>query len=528
LTILFILVLGEEANLLGNTQNLRRNRNTAFNHALIQIQPRLTVVNAVFIWMALGMKGAWGDYLLAGVYLIWSVFLFFLAVRDFSVQRIRGVFQIVDLLVACYMIHCTGGLESPLYPFLFIPVLATTVRCRYSGIIAWSTVTAFLFAVAAITAGPVDWVGLVLKIGYLYMFGIFGGFLIGRTYMVAEEVSNQLARENSDLKRLTAHLNQMAGSSDLDQVFDQTFQIIQQNCAAPMLAIMVFDEHGILKIVKTEGWSESVLQHYHSYSLTRYSLALAPIMAFKKPVLSHDISEFTELAQAFDNTGVKSLFLFPLEIWGEVEGVLSIAAPRLERISEEEVHILTSIVKQAGITIKNVLSLNEEKKRADTDGLTGLYNRRYFNEQLERLAGMHLNQGDPLSLLLIDVDNFKKYNDAFGHPEGDLLLKKVARLIKDLGGEHGIAARYGGEEFAVILPGADTYFGLKVAERIRAGIESIRDLKQSVTVSVGLGTLPDHATDWRTLIEYSDKSLYHAKNHGKNRVCCGYDLEANV
>jgi diguanylate cyclase (GGDEF)-like protein len=127
----------------------------------------------------------------------------------------------------------------------------------------------------------------------------------------------------------------------------------------------------------------------------------------------------------------------------------------------------------------------------------------------------------------LDIDNFKKYNDSFGHPEGDLLLKKVARLIVDLVGECGLAARYGGEEFAVILPGLDTKAGLEIGERIRAGIEAIRDLKHPITVSVGVGNLPDHAEDWRTLIEYADKSLYYAKNSGKNRVCCGCETMNN-
>lgn len=512
---------------MGTTQNVRRNRNTAFNNALIQIQSRLTVINAVFIWMAIGRNGTGMDYLLAGLYLIWSVCLFFKPVRDLAGRRFRTVSQILDWVVVCYMIQRTGGLESPLYPFLFIPVLATTVRCRYTGIIAWSTVMAFLFAVAAITAGAVDWVRLVLKIGYLYMFGIFGGFLIDRTYMVAEEVSNQLARENSGLKRLTVHLNQVAGSLDLDQIIKQTFKIIRQNCAAPMLAVMVFDERGVLRIIKSEGWSGPVLQRYHSYPLTRYSLTLAPVMAFKKPLLCTDIGEYTELAKAFEKTGIKSLFIFPLEIREEIGGVLALASQQPALVSEEEAHILTSIVRQAGITIQNILSLTEEKKRADTDGLTGLYNRRYINEQFDRLSRMHRNKGKSLSLLILDIDNFKKYNDSFGHPEGDLLLKKVARLILNLVGERGLAARYGGEEFAVILPGLDTKAGLEVGERIRAGIAAILDLKRPITVSVGVGNLPDHAEDWKTLIEYADKSLYYAKNSGKNRVCCGCETVNN-
>jgi len=507
---------------LEGTLNIRRSRNNAFNNALTLIQTRLTIVNAVFIIFALGFKGSSIDYLIATAYLIWSIALFFLNVQVFITRFLRPVLPFFDLLVTGYMVSRTGGIDSALYSFLYIPALVAIVRSRYAGMLAWTTVVGVVFTFAAQAAGAVDWVKLGVKIGYIYLFGFFGVFLIDRTYMVAEEVSNQLARKNNDLKRLTTDLNRVSGSSDLEQIFEQTMAIIQQNLTSSMLAVMVFNERGDLKIVRANGWSAEDIQRYNHFPLTKYSLSLAPVMAFKRPLLNDEFTRHTELLKAFEGISVRSFFAFPLIVQEEVVGIIAITDPQLRSFAEEDVDIVMSIVNQAGIAIQNVLSFKEEQKKANTDGLTGLYNRRYFNEHLELLARSGLQEGFPVSLILMDVDNFKKYNDTFGHPAGDVLLRKVAQVVMDSVREEDIPARYGGEEFAVILPNLENHKALEVAERIRGSIEGIWDLKRPVTVSVGVATIPDQGKNWMELIEFADKSLYYAKNIGKNRVCSGY------
>ena len=428
---------------------------------------------------------------------------------------------LIDLLITGYMISRTGGIDSPLYSFLFISALVAIVRSHYMGIITWSTLIAVVFTLAAGTAGTVDWIKLGIKIGYLYLFGLFGAYLIDRTYMVAEEVSNKLVRRNDNLIRLTTDLNRVSGSSDLDQIFDRTLMIIQENQTSPLLAIMVFDAHDNLKIIKSIGWTDTDISSYNRYPLTKYSLILAPMMAFRKPLLCENLTRHTELLQSFERTKVQSFFAFPLIVQEEVVGVVSIADPQPRTITREDVEIMASIVNQAGISIQNVLCLKEEQKKANTDGLTGLYNRRYFNEYLERLA-LGLKEGSVVSLILMDIDNFKNYNDTYGHPAGDLLLRRVGQVILNTVREQDIPARYGGEEFAVILPDSGHRQALEVAERIRAAVEEIKDLKRRVTVSVGVSTLPDCGREWSELVEFADRSLYYAKQTGKNRVCSGY------
>ena len=157
-----------------------------------------------------------------------------------------------------------------------------------------------------------------------------------------------------------------------------------------------------------------------------------------------------------------------------------------------------------------------------TDGLTGLFNSRYF---LSRLGGevTHAQRLDqPLSLVMMDVDSFKQYNDTYGHPEGDEVLQRLARVVKDYARETDIPCRYGGEEFTLILPGATADEAGIVAERIRRGMEvqTFRPTtwsKARVTISLGVAQLAD-GQNAQSFLKAADRSLYQAKSEGKNRT----------
>lgn len=158
-----------------------------------------------------------------------------------------------------------------------------------------------------------------------------------------------------------------------------------------------------------------------------------------------------------------------------------------------------------------------------TDGLTGLYNVRYFNGRITEEVVRAQREGQPLSLLMLDVDDFKHYNDTFGHPEGDWVLVRLARIISESVRSYDSACRYGGEEFCVILPGAEVKEAMAIAERIRRRfakedfLAEDRKRPMRVTVSVGVAQLLDGETV-QGLVKRSDKAMYEAKSSGKNRT----------
>ncbi|WP_217592608.1 sensor domain-containing diguanylate cyclase [Cohnella sp. GbtcB17] len=167
---------------------------------------------------------------------------------------------------------------------------------------------------------------------------------------------------------------------------------------------------------------------------------------------------------------------------------------------------------------QELLRLNAQwEALATTDPLTGLRNRRFFKDSLAALLEDNARTGQPFSLLILDIDHFKRINDTYGHPVGDLVLASLAALLRTASGSADIAARFGGEEFVVLMPGADRASALEAAERYRAGVEAASWEGLRITISVGAATVSPSDTD-ESLVNRADQALYASKAGGRNRV----------
>jgi diguanylate cyclase (GGDEF)-like protein len=169
---------------------------------------------------------------------------------------------------------------------------------------------------------------------------------------------------------------------------------------------------------------------------------------------------------------------------------------------------------------------------AVTDGLTGLYNHRHLHERLTLEVERSQRSGLPLSLLMLDVDTFKQFNDTFGHPAGDEVLRQLARVLTDTRRANDVVARYGGEEFAVILVDTAKFTAAKVAERVRERVAAhdFSDAAQKagkISVSIGVATFPDDGADAEGLVRAADTALYAAKRAGRNRVVLATNAAAS-
>lgn len=168
--------------------------------------------------------------------------------------------------------------------------------------------------------------------------------------------------------------------------------------------------------------------------------------------------------------------------------------------------------------------LRELSREVRIDALTGLYNYRYFSELIEQEMERSRRSGLPLSLIMVDLDHFKRVNDRWGHEAGNELLKAVAQILRAGVRRIDAVCRYGGEEMAMLLPGARLGRAVQVAERLRGAIEACEVAWQGealrLTASFGVAMFPSEAvTDAQTLIENADQLLYQAKSEGRNRVC---------
>ena len=226
-------------------------------------------------------------------------------------------------------------------------------------------------------------------------------------------------------------------------------------------------------------------------------------------------------------TGISSVFLYYLVRSKQLVGALAFCREK-GQFDQASLKVLDSVAPLVALLAENKLYKEKAHDTAglvNLDGLTGLYNHRWFQENLSNELLKSRRFKYKVSLLMIDVDHFKNFNDKYGHPQGDTTLKEISQIIKKTIRAYDVPARYGGEEFAVVLPHADHDQALRVAERLRRAVMAhpfpgrrARERLQ-LTVSVGVATYPANARTKAELIDRADQALYLAKSEGRNRVC---------
>ncbi|MCQ2739735.1 MAG: diguanylate cyclase [bacterium] len=214
----------------------------------------------------------------------------------------------------------------------------------------------------------------------------------------------------------------------------------------------------------------------------------------------------------------KSYLILPLKSNHSDFGYLIVFSKR-EHATENELKFLNLFSKQIELAITIADLFQAVREQAVTDSMTGLYNRRYFEEFMQKEAVRANRQNLKFTVIGIDLDHLKEINDTYGHNYGDIAIKAVSDVLKNSCRNIDIAARMGGEEFNVILPGVDSNGGLVFAERIRKNINKLELEKIGhITASIGVGTYSEHSEDIDELLELVDRAMYESKRNGRNRV----------
>lgn len=324
------------------------------------------------------------------------------------------------------------------------------------------------------------------------------------------EQSNLLINELRLINELTKRLNQ---SLRLKEIFQFASSELLTIFEADYCCVLQLNKEKNQFIVMSSNLPALASEHFS----TEYGFS-GMVYRTKEPMIISDYWHTRVVtSMLMDNTGSRSLIAAPIMVDGEVVGVILVTHRTPSFFSYDNYKLLQVMSTHIGLAITNASLHAEVRRMVITDNLTGLHARHYLDEQIQRRQ-----RKDPFgSLILVDIDHFKKVNDTFGHQVGDQILKQVSEIISTAIRQGDIAARWGGEELAVYLPGIRAEQAYRIAERIRRHVEE--ETNPVVTVSCGVSewTFEDEKVSVETLFYRADMALYEAKHNGRNRIFVG-------
>ncbi len=349
-------------------------------------------------------------------------------------------------------------------------------------------------------------------------------FFVRPLVRISQTAVDRLFYGDSYISRetLLAFSSRMSNIIELNQLADAMLAPVC-NALRITQARLLFQENGGGNFVTHFTYPEDPKGEALSFSLDNPMVAL--LQKENDPVDLKQIDSLPQLKGLWEvdrtrliNSGLE--FLHPIKSREKLIGILALGKKQNNRLYlSEDIELIKSMSNQAGILIDNARMYSQAVIWANTDGLTELYNHRHFHELLDREIARGARFGSIFSLILLDIDHFKTFNDNYGHLTGDEVLRNVGRCIETSIRSVDMAFRYGGEEFAIILPSTRLNDAYKVAERIRNTIEA----KASpgtipVTVSLGVSTWPIDGMTKQDIISRADTALFQAKQSGRNRV----------
>ncbi len=302
---------------------------------------------------------------------------------------------------------------------------------------------------------------------------------------------------------------------ELQEILSLILQVLTTLVNTQGVSIVLVEESdGTLRIAEHHGLSDKDIENFYIYYARLQDSIFQDIMQKRSP-LFFDGSE---------DLSIPLILSVPLVSRQKVIGFLNIHSMYKEmQLIPDKIELVYALASQASIAISNAQLFRALREQAIIDPCTNLYNFRYFQQKLDEEINIYNSTKEPLSLIILDIDYFKKVNDTHGHVYGDTVLRELGNILKRNVRSEDSVCRYGGEEFAVIFPHCSQEVTLRIAERIRTRIQetSTNDrrgiLKDPITVSIGVaGYTPELSKT--SFIQRADNALYYAKKHGRNMV----------
>jgi len=324
-------------------------------------------------------------------------------------------------------------------------------------------------------------------------------------------------RYNS-LKDIVSVLNSTLSLDDVvKKIMDNAFDIVGKSDSGLLFLVDTAKQELHLALSRSRTFPERI-------KTKKGDMLDEWVFKHRQALLVEDIKKdfrFSEDELSGYERPIRSLISCPLMEGHKVIGILRLENQRPYNYTSEDLRLLDIICDIGAVSLQNASLYKQTLDLAIRDGLTGLYLRRYFLDRLKEELSYCLRNNSKCAFLMIDVDNFKNYNDEYGHTAGDMVLKLISKVLLDFV-DSGIACRYGGEEFSILLPGASKKEAQRIAESIRKAVKKedieLRRIKTHISVSVGVASFPEDARVQDELIMKADERLYKAKREGKDRI----------
>jgi diguanylate cyclase (GGDEF)-like protein len=347
--------------------------------------------------------------------------------------------------------------------------------------------------------------------------------------LLAEEITNwrdnleeMASNRLNELLVLFDIVNTISQSLDLNTVLPTVLDRVLENMSvAKGTVVLVGNDGRSLDMVAQRGLSEESIR-----SITESGLGyVGDVILRNKPMRVSENEDESSGSTGLEQDNVVSALVVPISARGVVLGVLAVYSGKKDKFTDENEALLAMIGNQVSVAVLNAQLYQKTLDLAQHDGLTGLANRRYLMERLKQEMDRAERYETSLSVIMLDLDKFKSFNDSYGHVKGDELLKAFAAMVRKAVRSTDIAGRYGGEEFCVVLPNTSVKGAQVIAERIRSAMEALRipleDGQPPVGRTASIGVAEFSSRDSiEQLLSHADAALYRAKEGGRNRVVC--------
>ncbi len=442
--------------------------------------------------------------------------LFFSSERRRRLPVFGGLF-LADGLYLAWVTWLSGGVASELRFLLPLYALAATLLASYRTglkVTIWMTLTvyaAYRAAEAGIlpgAAGPsaaAGWLDLIVLVALLWTVALGAAIF-------SSVNERELRRRRHDLQAMARLSRRLETEVEPEAIGQATLEALANTCAVRRGAIIIQDPAGCIVLATLEAPAVVGRVPIDTPLLERVALS-------RDPVLLRRLDPTDAPLPAILLPDARNVVVLPLYDETHPIGALLVERGNANRgrLEQRVLGVMQQFAAQASLALRRAWLIDELRRQAESDGLTGLANRRTFDSVIVRELERATRRSDPVGLLLIDIDHFKRLNDTHGHQAGDAVLRELAAKLRELARPFDTVARYGGEEFAVILPDCPEEGAMIVAERIRMSVDG-GAFSVPITVSIGVAGESAGGRDAQALIRAADAALYAAKRAGRNRV----------